>query len=942
MKFLTYTILSLFLLLSFTAKAQNAFSVKGTVADTTSAVKLHNASVLVLRAKDSIMVKYSRVSQEGNFAINNLPGGKYLLLVTYPEYADYSEPFTLDATTTAKEFGRISMILKAKLLQDIVIKGKATAIKIKGDTTVFNASAFVVQPNAKVEDLMKQFPGVTVDKDGKITANGQTVTKMLLGGEEFFGDDPTLITKNIRADMAKEVQMFEKKSDQAAFTGIDDGKKTLTMNVVLKDDKKSGYFGKVDVGVGTNGFYSGQAMYNKFKNKEKFAFNTTLSNNGRTGLSFQDEQKYGDAGTITVMDGGGIAIMLSGNELNYDGRGFPIARSGGLHYDNKWGAKDKYTINSNYKIGHLEVEGTSQGTNINDLGTQINTTISNQRFANSGLRQKVDVAAVIAIDSVTNLKITADGSLRNSTQYNESDQTIYNGDKIQNRSTSKNYIQTDQKVFNASAFYTKKLKKKGRTISLLLGTTLDEAERDESLKTTADTYDATTGNIIPALSRVVDQKKPGSSKSTAFNSNFTYTEPFTQSLSLIVNYGLNLNSATSKRLAYNNSGAGQYDVLDPMVSNSFKLNQLAHQGGAILNYVKGKTTVNFGTRITDVQFKQDNELKGDIFERHFINWMPQATYQYRFGQQSVFNFNYSGNTQQPSISQLQPVLDNTNPYFQNIGNDQLKPAFSNRFSLYYTNYKPLSGQRFYISGGYNFTSNAFVSNTTTILDGPNQGRTISQTVNTSEKTPYNYNLSVNYGRNIWGGVQAGLTASTSNSISFNQVTRESQIDPTKTTSTLNQSESGNYSINFSLSKYAANKYDLYISGGPMYSIRKSTIQTQNNNSKDFRGNAYFGYYLPAKFQITSEATYQYTGATNGLDGFSRTIVTATLSKMFLKSNALKVTASANDLLNQNTGFSRNINGNQVNQNTNTTIRRYFMLSVSWDFNKMGGGATPKQ
>jgi len=938
MKLIPYTIFSLLLLLSFSSKAQNAFSVKGAVADTASASKLHNASALVLRAKDSIMVKYTRADQQGNFAINNLPEGKYLILITYPEYADYSDSFTLNAASPTHDFGKINMLLKSKILQDIVIKGKATAIKIKGDTTVFNASAFVVQPNAKVEDLMKQFPGVTVDKDGKITANGQTVTKMLLGGEEFFGDDPTLITKNIRADMVKEVQMFEKKSDQAAFTGIDDGKKTLTMNVVLKDDKKSGYFGKVDAGVGTNDFYSGQAMFNKFQNKEKLAFNATLSNNGRTGLSFQDEQKYGDAGTVTVMDGGGIMITTSGNDLYYDGRGFPISRSGGVHYDNKWN-KDKVTINTNYKIGQLEVEGTSEGVNINDLGTQKNTTNSNQRFSNSGFRQKLDAASIITLDSVSNLKITVDGSIKNSTQNTESDQTIFNGDKRQNYSTTSNYVETDQKTFNASAFYTKKLKKKGRTISLLLGTTIDEAQRDESLKTFEETYDIETD--IAIASKKVDQKKPGSSKSTVFNSNFTYTEPFTQSLSLVVNYGLNLNNATSERLAYNNSGNGQYDNLDPRFSNSFKLNQVAHQGGAILNYIKGKTTVNFGTRVTDVQFKQDNELKGMILERHFINWMPQATYQYRFGQQSVFNFNYNGSTQQPSISQLQPVLDNTNPYFQSIGNENLKPSFSNRFNLYYTNYKPLSGQRFYVSGGYNFTSNAFVSNTTNYLDGVDKGKTISQTVNVSEKTPYSYNLSINYGRNIWGGIQAGLTASTSNNISFNRVVRAYQIEPEKTTNTLNQSENGNYSLNFSLSKYAANKYDLYVSGGPMYSIRKSTIQTQNSNSKDFRGNVYFGYYLPAKLQITSEATYTYTGATNGLDGFSRTIVTASLSKMFLKSNALKVTASANDLLNQNTGFSRNINGNQIIQNTNTTIRRYFMLSVSWDFNKMGGG-TPKQ
>jgi hypothetical protein len=162
------------------------------------------------------------------------------------------------------------MSLKSRLLKEVLIKGTVAAIKIKGDTTEYNAKAFVIQPNSKVEDLLKQLPGIQVDKDGKITAQGQTVNKVLVDGEEFFGDDPTLVTKNIRGDMVDKVQLYDKKSDQATFTGIDDGEKTKTINIKLKEDKKNGYFGKIDAGVGTDGYYEGQALYNKFKGKKKF------------------------------------------------------------------------------------------------------------------------------------------------------------------------------------------------------------------------------------------------------------------------------------------------------------------------------------------------------------------------------------------------------------------------------------------------------------------------------------------------------------------------------------------------------------------------------------------------------------------------------------------------------------------------------------------------
>ena len=147
-------------------------------------------------------------------------------MITYPGYADYSEHFTLDSVKTSFDFGKVSMILKEKLLADVIVKGNRASIKIKGDTTEFDARAYKTQANATVEDLLKQLQGITVDKDGKITAQGQTVSKVLVDGEEFFGDDPTLVTKNLRADMVDKVQLYDKKSDQATFTGIDDGQKT--------------------------------------------------------------------------------------------------------------------------------------------------------------------------------------------------------------------------------------------------------------------------------------------------------------------------------------------------------------------------------------------------------------------------------------------------------------------------------------------------------------------------------------------------------------------------------------------------------------------------------------------------------------------------------------------------------------------------------------------
>ncbi|MGY3214922.1 TonB-dependent receptor [Mucilaginibacter sp. HD30] len=930
MRFILYTIFSSLLLLSFSSKAQNAFSVKGSVADTASASKLHNATALVLRAKDSIMVKFTRADQDGKFAVNNLPEGKYLILITYPEYADYSDSFTLNAATPTRDFGKINMLLKSKILQDIVIKATPTAIKIKGDTTVFNASAYVVQPNAKVEDLIKQFPGIQVDKDGKVTANGQTVSKFLVDGEEFFGDDPTLVTKNIRADMVKEVQMYDKKSDQAAFTGIDDGQKTRTMNVVLREDKKNGYFGKLYGGIGNNDFYTGQIGFNKFQGKEKIAVYGIAANTGKTSLGSDDAQKFGDGGNVTVMDGGGIMISGGGNDLNYDGRGIPTAISGGAHYDNKWGPKDKNSFNTNYKIGQVDVNGTANTLTQNNLPDRVNNTSSDQKFNRSAFRQKLDATYLLTIDTSATLKLIVDGTLKHSKQETDYLDVTYTDigykgtDKLLNSQTRTNINETDQKLMNASAFYTKKLKKKGRTLSILFSNAIDKSTQNGNLYTNLDTYDPVTGAL--KSNEKVDQYKPATSNSNIFNTNFTYSEPFTKFLSLVVNYGLSITDAKSDQRTFNKSGSGQYDQLDLGLTNEFTLNQLAHQGGAILNYVKGKTTVNFGTRATDVQYKQINELTANKYERHFINWMPQMTYQYRLGTQSSFRLGYNGSTTQPSLSQLQPIRNNNDPLNQVVGNPDLKPSFRNNFNAYYTSYKALSGQQFYISGNYSFITSQIVSNNTTDVNG----KSIIQAVNI-DQTPYNYSLTAEASRKLMG-ISVTLGSSISKNVSYNMVNN-----------VLNTTNTSSFSPYLSFSKYEAKKYDIYLYGGPSYNISKTSLQQNiNNNGYSIYGNAYLGWYLPADFQITSDMSYNYTGKTQTFnESNSRFIWNATINKTLLKKDkSLKLTATLNDVLNQNNGFNRSAQGSRITQNSYTTIRRYFMLSVTWDFSKMG--AAPKK
>jgi len=929
---ITISLIALLLLFSLATYAQSNYSIKGSAIDTAEKMPLSNATIMVLNAKDSILCNFTRATADGSFAINDLGKGKFILIMSYLGYADYTEGFTIgESVQLSHDFGKINMILKARLLQDVIIKGTVTAIKIKGDTTEFNAKAYVIQPNDKVEDLIKQFPGIQVDKDGKITANGQAVTKVLVDGEEFFGDDPTLVTKNIRADMVDKVQLYDKKSDQATFTGIDDGIKTKTLNIKLKEDKKNGYFGKIDAGIGSDGYYRSQLIYNRFTAKQKFSVYGTNSNTGQVGLGFQDNSKYGSA-SLDFSDNGFISVSGIGGDVldsfdgQYDGHGYPLARSGGVHFDSKLN-NDKASINTNYKIGSMDVNGENNTTRQSLLPDGYIST-RNQNYDNYLFRQKVDITYQTKLDTTSNLKVSADATDKNI-------RTISNDLSVTQRgngvllNTNDGHQNSDgwQKLFNASAFYTKKFKKAGRTLSFLVNEAYSNIRSTGSLYSKIAYYDQ--AGLLDST-RLTDQYKVNKSESESINTNLTYTEPFSKIFALSINYGVSVNNSTSDKKAYSqaNQGSGVYNVLVDSVSSNFRFNQLANQAGVNFNYNKGKTLITFGTKAAAVNFKETvyDNTNGTVknnYNRNFINLTPQFTYLYKFSQQRSFTFRYSGSTTQPNIDQLQPVRVNTDPLNITIGNPNLKPTFTNGVNMTYNSFKQLSGQYFYITGGYGSTSNPFVNYST--LDSA--GKSTNQTINLNGKKTYSYNF---YTTTSWKinpiDLQLGFFIEVNANNAYSYINGQ-----------LNTSDAGRYSVGLNISKYEQKKYSFNFNLAPNYSIKTSSIRPDlNANGWGLNSNASGNVFLPGKFQVGSDINYMFLGKTQAQnEELKRTIWNASLSRTFLKEDKLKLSFTVNDLLNQNVGFSRSISGSYLTENSYTTIKRYFMVALAYDFTKFG-------
>jgi hypothetical protein len=369
--------------------------------------------------------------------------------------------------------------------------------------------------------------------------------------------------------------------------------------------------------------------------------------------------------------------------------------------------------------------------------------------------------------------------------------------------------------------------------------------------------------------------------------------------------------------------------LDNEFSNDFELDQTSNQTGAIFNYRKDKNVINFGTRLNAVDFKQTDRYTGNIYKRDFLNWLPQASFRHNFSKQKSFEIRYDGNTTQPNLNQIQPIKVNNDPLNIILGNPDLKPSFRSSLNLSYYSYKVLSDKSIYFRGYYSTTHNAIVNNTLTDA----AGKSTFQSINLTDKNPANFSLYGDYGQKIPGTeLRIGLNLSTNANTYFNMIN-----------SVLNETRSNSYSTRISVSRYKQKKIELYWSLGPEYITNESSLQKQINNN-GWGANSWFelSLYLPNKVKIQSSANYKYQEKTQAFaEDFNRLIWNTTLTKSFMKEESLKLSLTGNDLLNQNTGFNRMATSNMISQNSFTAIKRYFMLSLSYDLNHMGGGLQKK-
>jgi hypothetical protein len=914
-------LLFIFCLHSYSQQA----TIKGTVIDTSEKRNLANSVVALLRPVDSVLVSFTRTDAAGHFTLQKLSPGQFLIMVTRPAYADYYDKVNITGDGTV-DLGNISLILKSQLLQEVVVTRKLGAIRIKGDTTEYIADSFKLDAGATVEDLLKKLPGIQVDKDGKITAQGETVQKVLVDGEEFFSDDPTIATRGLTSDAVDKVQVYDKKSDQAAFTGIDDGQKTKTIDLKLKEDKKKGYFGKVETGTDGNKYWNNSAMLNAFKGKRKFSAFGIMSNTGKTGLDWDENMNYGNSSGVDMgmSEDGGMWMSMSGDEDfgygNYYGQGLPKGWAGGMHYSNKWNG-DKMHLNSGYQFNKLNVAARGVTQNQTILPGSILYVNENGNSFSSKDRHKLNGMYEWQIDSMASVKITMDGSKGSSRNLNN-----FHSESFNNLDDTLSIIDrqvtsiTETQKFNTTLLWKQKFKKRGRTFSLSARQSYNENESTGSL--TSDNYFFNNGGTT--LTKI-DQQKLRDNISAGVNARGVYTEPLSKRSLLEFNYSID-NMHRQSRIATlekTNPDSVKYVRIVDSLSNEYSFNVLTHNGGIAYRYAKPKRlTISFGVNVSKAFYTRKDLQTDSMAKYNFTNFYPQANFTWNLGSNGNLRLNYNGNTQAPSIDQIQPIQDNTDQLNIRIGNPNLKQAFRHNARLSYDSYKFLSERSLFTSFDFNTTQNDF--STINFIDEAT-GKKIYQPVNVNG----NYhvgNWSYYYKKlkklNLFVGGR--VSGSMNRNINY--------IDDLK-----NVNRNYQYTLGPTISYYKEKKWSWRIEARFSRNISKSSLRPEIVTRYWIQEHyADVNVHLPWKLEIQTDVSFNFRQKISAFDKNNNAIRwNARLDRKILKNDAARIRFQAFDMLDQNIDFNRNTNSNFSSESTYDTLRRYFMLSLIWNFNKNG-------
>lgn len=926
-----FTLLTI--LISVTAIGQATGTVRGIVKDTSSSRQsLQGASVVILD-KDSSLLSYGIAKADGSFEIDNVPFGSNLLMISFQGFSPVFKSINLSKEQPTLNVGTIILTDAAKDLGNVTIV--AAPVSIKGDTTEFSANAFKTKPNATAEDLLKKLPGVQVEKDGTVKAQGEEVKRVLVDGKRFFGDDPKMATKNLPSDMIDKVQVYDAQSDQSAFSGFDDGNREKTINIITKKDRRKGYFGKGSIGAGDNERYAANISVNRFNGNQQISLVGQANNTNQQNFSMQD--------ILGSMGGGGMQLArLAGGQMGGTQPGITRTLSGGVNYNDAWSKNT--SVSGSYSFNNTNVLNGSERlreTFVQNDSSLFTRSTNQSRYENRNHRFNLEFNH--KFDSLNSIIIRPSLSYQDSDNFSESSSFTSRGklknvnDLLSNTvSSSKGYN------FNNSILYRHKFLKKGRTLSVNLTQFFNEAKTDRhNLNYRTNFF--TGFNYRDTTDLLSDIDRSG----RTLGANISYTEPVDKKsmLELSYNYSNNLNESAQSTDRYNGY-SGKY-LQDTALTNDFFNTNTSHRVN--LNYrrqVSKELSYTAGMGVQQADLTSDNRSKNKLLEQSFRNFFPTLSLQYSKNRMRNFRLNYRGSTRQPNVNQLQDVIDISNPLNIRRGNPGLAQEFQNNFNLIYTSFDILTFRNFVVGANGGFTTDKIVNYLVTNFKGGSSPYMVDSIIlgpgaqysrPTNANGAFNISSFINYGFPI-KKIKSNLNFTTT--LLFN---RDISLvrDVTETVAT--KAFTRNYLIGerISFTMNLKERFDLNLSSASAFTIAQYSRQPEldgNSFSQVFsieptyssKGGWIFG------------ADFDYTFYKGQSEGYNQSVplLNAYISKQVFKNKAGEFRLSAFDLLNQNQSISRTIQENYIEDANTQVLQRYFMLSFTYNLRKFGQNAMP--
>lgn len=926
-------LLILFIAAATTATAQK-FTIKGQLTDTLSS-PLSSATVMLLNPKDSSLVNFGVADVQGNFLIKNVSKGEHLFKVTFLGFRPYTQKIVTPETGQIIELGKIAMQPASNELEAIEFAADKAPVTVKHDTIEFNAGSFKTKQNAVVEDLLKKLPGVEVDNDGNITAQGEQVRRVTVDGKNFFGSDPKVATKNLPADAINKVQVFDKKSDQTAFTGIDDGQREKTINLELKEEKRHGAFGTMMAGLGTDDRFQGRANLNRFSKQRQLSFLGMANNVNEQGFSMEDYMNF-TGGSTQMMSGGAMRFTMgsdnsSGVPMNFGNRanGIMTNYAGGINMNNQFNKKTE--LNGSYFYNYLDHDRDQTTYRENflppDGSGNRNSLIFNQssKQQNSNSNHRVNLTLDHKLDSMNSLKLTANAT------YNETDSEVIS--ESQNYGIDGSLVNEQQRLslsygsnanMNTTLLWRHKFSKKGRNLTATLQLGLSENDRTGFIDAVTSLYDE--GVQTDSITR---QNSEQYTLNKMYSGTVSYTEPLGGRKYLEFNYTF--------RQSINDVERSVYDVNDNVqefnsaLSNLYTSDYQYHRAGMNFKLNRTKYSLTAGASMQQTYLDgfleiQDIKIDPPVYQ----NFLPVLRFNYDFSTSKHLRFDYETSVQEPTIQQLQPIVDNSDPLNVYQGNEKLRPAYSQSWRMNFTTFNPMNFISFFAFVDVDYVTNA-ITNARDITEEGISTTTpvnVDNSMNTLANATFSFPINKIKGRFSIGG-------NFRNTQSINLL---NDIE-----STINQQTAGG---TFRYSYRYKEAFDLSLSARL---DRQLTDYEFNQADQVFLNNTY-----TAEANLTFLKNFQFSSNfdllqyENKNNNFSQTIplLNLSISRYLLKNKSGELKLSANNVFDKALGINQTASLNYFERQTTNSLGRYFMVSFIYSLNKQlnpmgmrrGGGA----